>query len=135
MRDWRNIVAWVLQVGLCLAMAGAGLAKLGGDDAMVELFADIGAGQWLRYLVGALELAGAVGLLVPRLRAAAAAGLLVLLLCATAVNLFVIDTNPLSALGFAVPAGAIVVLRKDELRRLAGGQRSSLGATTSETSS
>jgi hypothetical protein len=36
------------------------------------LFGQIGAGQWLRYLVGVAELAGVVGLLVPRLAVAAA---------------------------------------------------------------
>ena len=33
-------------------------SKLAGDPVMVDMFADIGAGQWLRYLVGALEVAG-----------------------------------------------------------------------------
>jgi putative oxidoreductase len=28
---------------------------------MVEMFATIGIGQWFRYVVGALEIAGAVG--------------------------------------------------------------------------
>jgi putative oxidoreductase len=32
-----------------------------GDPAMVEMFATIGIGQWFRYVVGALEIAGAVG--------------------------------------------------------------------------
>jgi hypothetical protein len=31
---------------------------------MVELFAAVGVGQWLRYMVGTLEVAGAVGLLL-----------------------------------------------------------------------
>ncbi len=39
------------------------------------MFTQIGAGQWLRYLVGGLELAGAIGLLIPRLAALAALGL------------------------------------------------------------
>jgi hypothetical protein len=34
---------------------------------MADLFADIGAGQWFRYAVGGPEVAGGVGLLVPRL--------------------------------------------------------------------
>ena len=33
---------------------------------MTRTFNQIGAGQWFRYLVGALELAGAIGLLIPR---------------------------------------------------------------------
>jgi uncharacterized membrane protein YphA (DoxX/SURF4 family) len=33
---------------------------------MVEMFAKLGAGQWFRYLTGALEVIGGVALLVPR---------------------------------------------------------------------
>jgi putative oxidoreductase len=52
----------------------AGLAKVLGDGAMVEMFATISAGQWFRYVVGALEIAGAVGVLIPRLSGLAALG-------------------------------------------------------------
>lgn len=109
------IVAWVLQVLLCLAMAPAGLAKLFGDAAMLELFDDIGAGQWLRYLVGICEVAGAIGLLVPRVRALAATGLVLLLLGATITNLFVIDASPLLSGVLAVAAAVVLVLRRPEL--------------------
>ena len=40
--------------------------KLSGSPVMVDLFAESGAGQWLRYVVGVFELADAIGLLVPR---------------------------------------------------------------------
>ena len=66
-----TVIAWVLQVGLAFFIGSAGLIKLAGDAAMVTMFADIGAGQWLRSAVGALEVAGAIGLLIPRLRALA----------------------------------------------------------------
>ena len=110
-----TIVAWVLQVLLCLAMAPAGLAKLFGDAAMVELFDDVGVGQWLRYLVGICEVAGAIGLLIPKVRALAAAGLVLLLLGATITNLFVIDASPLLSSVLAVAAAVILVLRRQEL--------------------
>lgn len=53
-----------LRVLLAIEFAGAGLMKLAGVEPMVTLFTDIGAGQWLRYVVGVLELAGAVGFLL-----------------------------------------------------------------------
>ena len=62
-----GIALWACQALLALTFAMAGLAKVFGDPAMVEMFATIGLGQWFRYVVGALELAGAVGVLVPRL--------------------------------------------------------------------
>jgi hypothetical protein len=49
--------------------------KLIGSDSAVQEFGLIGAGQWLRYLVGIAELAGAIGLLTPWLAGVAAAGL------------------------------------------------------------
>ena len=59
----------ILQVVLAAIIAGGGISKLAGDPVMVDMFADIGAGQWLRYLVGALEVAGGVGLLIRLWRA------------------------------------------------------------------
>jgi uncharacterized membrane protein len=110
-----SIVAWVLQVGLALAIAPGGLLKLIGDPAMVDLFADIGAGQWMRYLVGICELAGGIGLLVPKVRALAAVGLFLLLVGATIINLFVIDETILVSGILAVVALVIVYLRRSEL--------------------
>jgi len=51
------------------------VSKLTGNHQMVREFGLIGAGQWLRYLVGTTELAGAIGLLTPWLAGLAAAGL------------------------------------------------------------
>lgn len=45
-----NIGVWILQVVLAAIVAGGGISKLAGDPVMVDMFADIGAGQWLRYL-------------------------------------------------------------------------------------
>ena len=110
-----DVAAWVLQVLLALAIAGGGLLKLIGDTTMVELFDDIGVGQWLRFVVGTLELAGAIGLLIPRLRALAALGLLVLLAGAAITNVVALDTNPVSPLIYGAIAGVILAVRRDEL--------------------
>jgi putative oxidoreductase len=109
------IAAWVLQVFLGLAIAGGGVLKLSGDPAMVEMFDEIGVGQWLRLVIGLLEVAGGVGLVVPRVRAPAALFLLVLLLGATVTNVTVLDTGPLVSLVLAVVALAILLLRRHEL--------------------
>ena len=61
--DTTTVIAWVLQVPLGLVMAGGRAAKLSGDVAMITLFDDIGAGPWLRFVVGTLEVLGGVGLL------------------------------------------------------------------------
>ncbi|MBA2473910.1 MAG: DoxX family protein [Pseudonocardiales bacterium] len=67
-----RVVQVLLAAFFLLAAAGP---KLVGQQYAVEMFTQIGAGQWLRYLVGGLELAGAIGLLIPRLAALAALGL------------------------------------------------------------
>lgn len=108
----RRAVSWVLQAALAVVFAMAGLTKLAGDAAMTTMFADVGAGQWLRVVVGALEVAAAVGLLVPRLVVPAAAGLVLLMAGATVTNVVVLGTGPVVTLVLLVVAGLVVVLRR-----------------------
>jgi putative oxidoreductase len=103
----RNVALWVLQALLAVQFAAGGLAKLAGAPELVDLFASIGAGQWLRYLVGALEVAGAVGLLVPRLTRLAALGLATLMVGATVTNLFIIHERPWLPMGLLLVAAVI----------------------------
>lgn len=94
----RTIVLWVLQIVLALQFAGGGWLKLSGAPVMVDMFATIGIGQWLRFLVGALEVAAAIGLIVPQLAGLAALGLCGLLVGATLTNLLVLRTDSTVAL-------------------------------------
>lgn len=102
-----NVALWVLQAMLAFQFAGGGLLKLTGSPGLVDLFAAIGAGQWLRYVVGALEVAGAVGLLVPRLTRLAALGLATLMVGATVTNLFIIHERPWLPVGLLLVAAVI----------------------------
>lgn len=103
-----NVVLWVLQVLLAAQFAMAALPKLQGAEIMVDMFDDIGAGQWLRIVVGLLEVAGAIGLLIPRLTALAALGLVGLMAGAVITNAFVIETNPVIPILLLVVAAVIV---------------------------
>ncbi|MFE9770124.1 DoxX family protein [Streptomyces sp. NPDC005931] len=81
-----------LQVLLALFYAVASaLPKLIAHSSAVESFDEIGWGSAGMYAVGALELAGAVGLLVPVLQSAAAAGLGALMVGAFVVQVAVFD--------------------------------------------
>ncbi len=102
-----NIALWVLQALLALQFAMAGLAKVFGDPAMVEMFTTIGIGQWFRYAVGALELSGAIGVLVPRISGLAALGLVCLMAGATLTNLFVLNASPLLTIGLLVVSALV----------------------------
>jgi len=66
-RPTRRIGAWTLQGILAAAFLAAGFAKLAGVPFMVELFEQIGLGQWFRVATGVVEVTGAVALLVPGL--------------------------------------------------------------------
>jgi len=109
------ITAGALQVLLGFAIAGGGMLKLSGDPAMVEMFDDIGVGQWLRLAIGLLEVAGGVGVLIRRVRALAALCLLVLLIGATVTNIVVLTTSPVVSTVLACVALAILLLRRQEL--------------------
>jgi len=64
----------------------AAAPKLTGSHQSVHEFGLIGAGQWFRYLVGIIEVAGAIGLLVPGLAGLAAAWLAADMVGATITN-------------------------------------------------
>jgi len=108
-----------LRVLLAIAFAGGGLMKLGGAESMVTLFADIGAGQWLRYAVGVPEIAGAVGLLIPLVAGVAAVGLAALMTGALVTQAAVLDGTPAIEALFLIATAAIAYHRRAEIRSLA----------------
>lgn len=109
---------WILQLFLAVQFVMAGVMKLTGNALMVEMFAEIGAGQWLRYLVGALEVAGAIGVLIPRLTGLAALGLALLMGGAVITTLFVLGGSPAVPLGILVIAGLVAWFRRASTRAL-----------------
>src|SRR5262245_5290336 len=69
-RRLTSTLLWAAQILMAAGFVLAALAKLTGG--LEQEFADIGAGQWLRYFVGTAELPGAIGLLTPWLAGLAA---------------------------------------------------------------
>jgi len=121
-RSPARIALWVLQVLLGVFMAVAsGLPKLFGEATAVAMFDQIGAGDWLRYLVGVLEVAGGIGLLVPGLAGLAAAGLFLLMIGATVTTFATLDTTYwYTPVIIGLIALGIAVVRRDEVRSLGG---------------
>lgn len=111
-------VLWVMRAALALGLISAGSQKLAGSAPMVHMFSQIGAGQWLRYLVGSLEISGAIGLLIGRFAASAAAGVIALMIGATITNIFVIHMSPALPLVFLAAAAVVVWGRRHELQAL-----------------
>ena len=72
---------WILSILEAALFLSVGIPKLLSVPIMVTEFGKIGLGQWFRYLTGALEVIGAIGLLIPKYSGYAA-----LLLCAIMVG-------------------------------------------------
>lgn len=111
-----TVVLWAAQVALAWMFVMAGLPKLAGGQVMVDLFDAVGAGQWLRYVVGVLEVAGAIGLLIPRLSGLAALGLGGLMVGAALTNIVVLGASPAIPLGYLLVAAVIAWCRRTSIR-------------------
>ena len=108
----RLITLWILSGLVALAFLGAGGAKLAGAAAMVELFDKVGRGQWFRYFTGLLEVAGGIGLLIPRYAFYAAGLLAVVMVGAIIAHVTVLGTSPAAPVVLLVLSGTIAWLRK-----------------------
>src|SRR5262249_55328492 len=90
-RRLTSTLLWAAQIPLAALFIAFGVAKLTGGQ--VQEFGQIGAGQWLRYLVGTADLAGGIGLLTPWLAGLAAAGLAANMAGATIINATVLHNT------------------------------------------
>jgi len=85
---------------------------------MVEMFITIGIGQWFRYMVGALELFGAIGVLVPSTSGLAALGLVCLMTGAILTNLFILGASPWLTIGLLLVSALVAWGRWPQTRSL-----------------
>ncbi|MEV6322240.1 DoxX family protein [Nocardia sp. NPDC051787] len=116
-----NRTLWTLQIllGLFLIIA-SGLPKVVGRSDAVRIFNEIGLGDWFRYPTGVVEIAGGIGLLVPRLSGLAAAGLSVTMVLAAVTQAFIMNAPALAPfpLVLAVVFAWIAYERHDSLATL-----------------
>jgi putative oxidoreductase len=104
-----NIVGWILAIFLAVVFVFAGGVKLIGAPSMVTEFAQIGIGQWFRFVTGIVEVSGALGLLIPKFRFWAALQIAAVMVCATGVNLWVLHMPPLARLTAILMVLALVL--------------------------
>ena len=114
-RPSRRIGAWTLQGILAAAFLAAGSAKLAGVPYMVELFNQIGVGQWFRIVTGVVEVTGAIALVFPGLASIGAAWLGSTMVFAVATHVFILHTSPAPAIVLGILNALVVYLRRDEL--------------------
>ena len=119
-----STLLWAARIPLAVFFIfGAAVPKLIGSHQMVQEFGLIGAGQWLRYLVGTSELAGAIALLTPWLAGLSAAGLAADMAGATITNLTVLhNTNYVGMAVVTAPLCAVFALlaygRRQQIKAL-----------------
>jgi putative oxidoreductase len=106
---WPIRLGWVRIAELALGMLFviAGLVKLSGIALMVDLFARLGFGQWLRYATALVEIAGGVLLIAGHMEYLAALALAVIMVGATAASVIVFNRSPIPP---ALTLIALVVL-------------------------
>ena len=106
-----NIVLWILQILAAATFFLAGGSKLAGVAPMVEMFDKIGLGQWFRYLLGGLEVTGAILLLIPGTVVLGGALLVVTTVGAIVTHLFILGGNPVPAIVLFVMLGTVTWYR------------------------
>ena len=107
-----KVISWSLRGLAAAAFLAAGSAKLAGVPMMIAIFDQIGAGQWFRVFTGAVEVAGAIALLVPATAAFGALLLAVTMVFAVLTHLFVIGGSPVPAILLLLITGTIAWLHR-----------------------
>lgn len=123
-----NITVWVVQILLALLFALVAFPKLSGASTAVAMFTTIGIGQWFRYAVGVAELAGAIGLLIPRLAGLAALGLVADMIGAIAVQALIFRSGQLFPIIVLLLVALVAWARWPQTTALVGVLRRYMGA-------
>src|SRR3989442_11035992 len=113
-----NVVLWVLQIAAAGMFLMVGFLKLSGNAQLVGLFEAIGVGQWFRYLTGALEVAGAILLLLPRTSGLGALMLVGVMAGAVMTHVFIVGGSPLMAIILLVVTGVVAWGRRQRTMNL-----------------
>jgi hypothetical protein len=100
-----NLAVWVVQVLLAGTYVMASFSKLTANPQAVAGFTEMGLGTTGMYIIGALELAGAIALLIPRLCGLAGAAFVALMIGAVIAT--VLTAGPTMAL---FPAAVLVLV-------------------------
>jgi putative oxidoreductase len=111
----RRVGTWLLQGIVAAAFFVAGASKLAGAESMVQLYAQIGVGQWFRYVTGIVEIVGAVALVYPGLASIGGLWLGGTMFFAILTHVVVLETSPAPAVVLGLLNALIVYLRRDEL--------------------
>jgi uncharacterized membrane protein YphA (DoxX/SURF4 family) len=83
----KSVISWVVRILLAVFYVLAASGKLIGRPQVIEMFRNWGFPDKFYLVIGALELLGAIGLLIPRIAGYAASGLIMLMIGAALTHL------------------------------------------------
>jgi uncharacterized membrane protein YphA (DoxX/SURF4 family) len=109
----KTVTVWLLQILLALLFLAASAGKVMGNPQIAEMFKVWGYPGWFLLAIGILELAGAVGLLIPRTAGLAALALIGIMIGAAYTHLANGEAlQVLRPILFMLPLAAIVWIRR-----------------------
>jgi uncharacterized membrane protein YphA (DoxX/SURF4 family) len=115
----KNIITWILAVILALAFFGAGITKLFGVETQIKHFQSWGYPLWFRFPVGLVEIAFAIGLVIPGFRKITIYGIFIWTIVAVITHLQAGQANMIAGpIFFSVFAAAILFLSRTNRNRL-----------------
>src|SRR5471032_1972812 len=82
------ITTWLPRIAVALVFLSVGSEKFGSHGPWIRVFAQIGLGDWFRYLTGALQVGGALLVLVPTTTSIGAVVLSCMMVGAVIANVF-----------------------------------------------
>jgi uncharacterized membrane protein YphA (DoxX/SURF4 family) len=116
--SWKTIAIWIARILMAALFVFAAVMKLTSQPMMVEefgLFAAYGIGQWFRLLTGALELIGAVVVLIPTVSGIGALLLLIIDIGAFFAQIIVIHQDFVHTIIIAAILAALVFVQRGQI--------------------
>lgn len=117
----RERALWTLQIIVAIAFFVPGLSKL---IFYVDIFDDIGWGDWFQYVTGIVQILGATALLIPRLSGLAALALVGFVLSALGFHATYLDFTPIPIIILGILSAVIAWGRRNTIVRLFGARNS-----------
>ncbi len=115
-----NRLTWVLRVLMAGLFLFAAFGKLSGLPMMVQEFDTIGLGQWFRYFTGAVEVVGALALLVPAVSGYAALVLLLVDVGAFVAQVAVLHVDWIHPIVIGAILVALIYLQREAIQARLG---------------
>lgn len=109
----RTLMKWLPRIAVTLLFFFIGVSKFGRQSRWIATFEQIGFGQWLRFVTGILQVAGALLVLVPRVFLLGIMLLASTMIGAMAAWIFLLGVPFNAVFPGALLAGLIVVAADD----------------------